>query len=474
VALTLRNPVFQFVDSTGTPYAGGSLTFYESGSSTPLDTYNDPDLLAPHLNSNPVTLNSAGWPDVNIFLTNVLYRVVLKDSSGNTIWTRDDVSNTDLASVMILKVGSGDPNGSVAGTAGSSGVLPTGYWDYTNAIEYRCTTTGAAAAAVWTALNASSAIPVVTAPQGYLTPTSGTPVITTEVLAGTSLVYTPYIGNLVPIYNGSSMIPTTFTELTLTLAAQHLASQIYDVFVFSNAGVPTLATGPAWTTPTAGSGARGTGAGTTELTRLSGYWVNAVQITARNGATTYTIAANRATYLGSIFMDGTNGQLTCHRSWGASRKWGIWNAYNRQPLHLKAGDSTASWTYNTATIRASRDQATNSLTVFQGLPEEVYELRFVQRFSIESDGAALGQIGVGFNSTTVMSGRRASINHTSDSNGGNMTVGASVPAQYLQVPSLGINTVTALEVATTVADGGGTMTWFGGEDDMVLSAYWRG
>jgi hypothetical protein len=466
MALSLRSVVFQFVDSNGRPYAGGSLTFYESGTSTPLDTYSDVALSTP--NTNPVALNSAGWPETNIFLQNVLYRVVLKDSSGNTIWVRDDIASTDLASVMILKVGSGNPNGNVAGTAGSSGVLPTGYWDYTNAIEYRCTTTGNAATAVWTALNASSAIPTVIAPQGYLTATSGTPIITSDVVAGTAVYYTPFVGNLVPIYNGSSMIPTTFTELTLTLVAQHLASQIYDVFVFSDDGVPTLVTGPAWTTPTAGSGARGTGSSTTELTRLNGYWVNAVQISARNGSTTYTIAANQATYVGSIFMDGTNGQLTCHRSWGQSRKWGIWNAYNRQPLYLKAGDSTASWNYNTATIRASNNAAANSLTVFSGLPEEWFDLEFRQFVTIETTASGRANTGIGWNSTTAMSGRFGNAYAVTDAD----SAGSDAVASYLQVPSLGINVVTALENAVDTADT--NMTWFGGEDDMVLSAKWRG
>src|SRR6185369_459996 len=38
--------------------------------------------------------------------------------------------------------------------------------------------------------------------------------------------------------------------------------------------------------------------------------------------------------------DSSAGQVTCHRAWGQSRKWGVWSAYNRQPLYLKAGDST--------------------------------------------------------------------------------------------------------------------------------------
>jgi hypothetical protein len=116
----------------------------------------------------------------------------------------------------------------------------------------------------------------------------------------------------------------------------------YYVFGFPNSGVPTLVTGPAWNSSTAGSCSRGTGAGTTELTRLAGYWVNNVSMSARNGTTTYSVGANLATYLGSIFIDGTAGQVTCHMSWGQSRKWGVWNAFNRQPLDLKTGDSTAS------------------------------------------------------------------------------------------------------------------------------------
>jgi hypothetical protein len=155
MSVTLRNPVFQFVDSNGRPYAGGSLTFYESGTSTPLDTYSDVALSTP--NTNPIILNSAGWPETDIFLQNRLYRVILKDVNGNTIWVTDNVASTDFSSVTVTKVGSGNPNGSVAGTAGSSGVLPTVYWDYTNNRLYICSTTGTTATAVWTAINTSNA-----------------------------------------------------------------------------------------------------------------------------------------------------------------------------------------------------------------------------------------------------------------------------------------------------------------------------
>ena len=38
-------------------------------------------------------------------------------------------------------------------------------------------------------------------------------------------------------------------------------------------------------------------------------------------------------------------------------------------------------------------------------------------------------------------------------------------------PSLGINVITALETCPLA---NGNITWFGGEDDMILSAQWRG
>ena len=462
-------PVFQFENSTGVPYAGGTLTFYATSSSTLQDTYTTAALSI--ANSNPFTLNSAGWPASDIFLQNLPYKVVLKDSSGNVIWTIDPYHPTDFSSVVITKVGSGNPNGSVAGTAGSSGVLATHYHDYTNGVLYFCATTGSASTAVWTAINASSATPVVTAPQGYLSPHGTDIILTGDSVAGSAMYYHPFTGNLIPIYNGSRHIPTTFAALSMTLVASHLASQIYDVFVFSNSGTLTLVTGPAWTTPTAGAGARGTGSSTTELTRLQGYWVNAVAMTGRNGSTTYSIGANLATYVGSIFMDGTNAQLTCHRAWGASRKWGVWNAYNRQPLYLQAGDATASWTYNTATIRASRDQATNSLTVFQGLPEEFYDLTFEQRVhSVSDTNLAIAQNGIGWNSTTATSGRTGTASFLAA--GASAASGGNLVARYPQVPSLGINVVTALENALDAASS--SMTWFGTEAFMNLSAKWRG
>lgn len=464
------NPFPQFLDSTPEVRAGAKLFFYEAGTSTKLDTFTVRTLTLGQENTNPVVLNSAGYPGTDIWLQDLDYKVVLAPSTdtdppSSPIWTADYVRARDSALIAKTVTGSGSPNGSVAGTAGSASILPDFYWDYTNSILYVCTITGDASSAVWTAINASSATPSVPPPQGRLTLTSATPVISTGVSAATAVYYTPYAGNLVPVYNGTSLVPTTFSELTLSLVSSHAANAIYDVFAFSNSGVVTLVTGPAWTTATAGSGARGSGAATTELTRVGGIFVNAVSMSARNGSTTYTVNANAGTYLGSIFMDGTNGQVSCHVSWGQSRKWGVWNAYNRVPVILQAGDATASWNYATSTIRASNGASTNSLTIFTGLAEEQFKFSFLQQVAADTASAALWKIGIGYNSTTTFSGTNGLFQVIA----GQSAMGAMLFAQYDAPPILGISTITALENANSAQSG----TFQGQQAGMLLRGEWR-
>ena len=459
MANRFQNPFPQFFSSTPTAYSGGILRFFATGTSTPLAYFTDAELSAGSATTH--TLNSAGRPTTAIFLQNLAYKVTLEDSAGTQIWSADPVFASDFSTEAKVKGYAGNPNGNVAGTAATATIDADMIWDYTNNILYVCTTTGVAAAAVWTGVNASATTPAVPAPQGYLTPVSATPVIVGDSTSATSIYYALDQGNLVPIYNGTSMVPTEFAELTLTLASQHALSTIYDVFVFLNSGVVTLATGPAWSNSGAAAGDRGSGAGTTQVARVKGLFTNAVSMTARNGSTTYTIAANRGTYVGSIFIDGTAGQVTCHRSYGQSRKWGIWNAYNRKHLFLKAGDTTATWAYGSATIRASNGSAANSLTVFQGLREERYEFDFMQTFT--TGATSTGNIGIGFNSTTAFSGFK-------HSTGVAVSANQSGRANFIEIPHIGINVITALEQT----NGTTSHTFQGGEDDMVLIARWRG
>jgi hypothetical protein len=454
------NPFPQFFDSTPDVYNGGKLMFEASGTSTPLDTYTDQALTIP--NTNPVILDAAGRSATSIFLQDLEYKVTLKDANDVTIWTADPISCRDGDLVAKTLTGSGSPNGAVAGTAGSASILPDFYWDYTNKILYVCTTTGTTSTAIWTAVNASSAASVVVPPQGYLTLASGQPVLTTDV-TGTGIVYyTPDTGTLVPIYNGSSFVPITFAELILTLSSANAGATIYDVFVYSNSGVLTLVTGPAWAVSTPALGSRGTGAGTTQLSKVSGILVNTVQITGRNGANTYTVPASQGTYLGSIYIDGNAGQTSCHLSYGQGRKWGVWNCYNRKPIRLRCGDNTASWSYNTTSFRSSNGTANNVMSIFTGLAEEASDIFFTQRRAM-ANASTISINAIGYSSTTTASGVQG-LRGTGSSTGADFVS----EAHYISTPNIGVVLISPLEYGDVA------VTFYGTESYMLLTASYRG
>lgn len=312
---------------------------------------------------------------------------------------------------------------------------------------------------------AFAAAPVV--PNGRLTLTSGTAVLVADASAQSTVYYTPYNGNEIPIYDGTSFNNNTFTELSMVMSgANFAASTIYDLFVAIDSGGPTLrlAIGPAWTTSTAGSGNRGTGAGTTQLQRLNGIWTNAVSITLRYAsASTFTAAVNQATYVGSILMDGTNSQTSCLLSYGQTRRWGIWNAYNREPIMMKAGDPTANWTYASGTQRESNGSSSNVVTVLEGLAEEFLDLSFSQLITTGGINRS-ATIGIGWNSTTTISGLTPIFLNSAGSSQGIQT------AAFIQVPSLGQNNVVCIESAPSA----NSSTFFGQEAQMVLAAKYRG
>lgn len=310
------------------------------------------------------------------------------------------------------------------------------------------------------------------APQGRLTPTSGVPIISSDVTAAASFFYTPYRGNLCPIYDGTAFTLYPFSELTMTLATQHTAGGIYDVFGFLDAGSMIVGTGPVWTTLTVGSGARGVGAGTTELQQVKGIWTNAVSITARNGATTYTVAANQGTYLGTMYMNtGSNGQVTCQVSYGQSRKFGIWNAYNQEDIQLRAGDATASWGYNTATVRASNGSANNSSTILIGLPTRIYNAcnQYINTSSASLSVVA-GQIGIGWNVTNAFSGY-AGRGGVYVSAGTTVQGDFNVRGEYSLVAPIGLHTATMCEKNT---NGNATSNFNGTEASMLMTNQWLG
>lgn len=84
------NPAPVFMDILGlAPLSGGSLAFYQLGTTTPKPTYSDAGLTVP--NQNPVPLDSSGRSNTNIWC-NGSYSVALFGADGTQVWSRDIAS----------------------------------------------------------------------------------------------------------------------------------------------------------------------------------------------------------------------------------------------------------------------------------------------------------------------------------------------------------------------------------------------
>lgn len=81
------NPVPQFLDVNGDPFAGGKVYYFKTGTSTPLVTYSDFAETTP--NTHPVILDSSGRLP-NVFFTGSA-KQVLDDTNDVQIWERDPV-----------------------------------------------------------------------------------------------------------------------------------------------------------------------------------------------------------------------------------------------------------------------------------------------------------------------------------------------------------------------------------------------
>lgn len=207
---------------------------------------------------------------------------------------------------------------------------------------------------------------VVLPPGGRLTLTSGSPVMTADVLNATTVYYDTYSTNQVPVFNGTAWSYLTITgdELSDVISAL-TSSNLYDFFIGNN-GVPTLCTGPAWSNSTAGSSSRGTGAGTTLLARLSGILTNAVSMTCKNGSSSFTCGINQCTWVGSTYAVA-NGQtsvnISTSASGGAGSIIGLCNAPNVEKRQTTQNiDSEGFYTYATNTWRNKATGVGNRIT----------------------------------------------------------------------------------------------------------------
>lgn len=262
--------------------------------------------------------------------------------------------------------------------------------------------------------------------EGRLTLTTLTPVTTADVTSATTIIYTPYIGNKIALYNGAGWDIVTFPEISLALGT--LTGSIgYDVFVYNNGGAAALEFA-AWASATAR---------TTNLVLQDG-------ILCKTGALTRRYVGSFYTQTATTTEDSKTRRL-------------LWNYYNRVPRFLQCADTTDSWTYTTATWRAADANTTEGqgrVTCFIGwLETEVnaYRIGSVTNNSVNTGYDAA--VGVGIDVTNANSAQITGVKAITGGSGG----GTSVSAVYKGYPAIGFHFLQSLEIAAAVS----TTTWYG-------------
>jgi hypothetical protein len=294
-------------------------------------------------------------------------------------------------------------------------------------------------------------------PQGRLTLTSGTPVLTSNVLAAPTIFYTPSIGNLCPVWNGSTFAPVAFTEVSQTLSdatkspAAAVVGQVYDLFAWLDGATFRVTRGPAWAAgATAGNNTtRGAGAGSTALSRVAGIFVNQFAIT--NGP-----AAGYGTYLGTIATDNGGATITfdavSSAAGGGLCSVNLWNAYNPAAVAVFLQDTTATHTYSSSSIRPFNASTQNAIYFVRGLNTDGVDARLKTRLTLTTASNGGAAVGIGLNSSTAFASQ---CNPAALATAPGAS--ASVTGSYSGLPGLGVGYFMALEQS----DGSNAHTFYG-------------
>lgn len=239
--------------------------------------------------------------------------------------------------------------------------------------------------------------------QGRLTLVANTAIMSGITTGATHARYTPYTGLLVRAFDGGSFstvsigsdLSQAFSDTTKSPGAA-VANTNYYLFVWDDAGTARCTRGPAWSSDTT----PGTGAGSTELEWLDGVPVNKYAIT--NGP-----AARRGTCVGVIRTDASG-----LGSWapggsgvgGVAANLSVWNMFNRVDQLAVVQNSSASWTYNSATPRQVAASSNMRVSFVSGLEQEAAAASWYCLVTGATSNDT-GVLGVGIDSTNTISGQ---------------------------------------------------------------------
>lgn len=255
---------------------------------------------------------------------------------------------------------------------------------------------------------------------GRLTGTSGNP--DTDTNSTTTVYFTPYLGNFVALYTGSTWLAYTFTELSLSLSGLATSTNA-DIFLYVNAGVLTLQY-VAWTNDSTRASA---------IALQDGIYVLGSDHTKRYLGTIRNIAST----------PGTTTDTAAQRF--------IWNYYNRLDRAMRV-TATGTWTGSTgAGYRQANNSSANQLAFIIGESEVTVHAAVYATFTATGTvecSVAIGEDSTGSAAANCFAGLVANV------------TGAHVALSslYSKGPTLGVGYHTLVWLELNNALG---MTWVG-------------
>lgn len=257
--------------------------------------------------------------------------------------------------------------------------------------------------------------------QGFrLTLTSNVAVTTSDVTGATTVYMTPYISNLISLYDFNIGFWMTYQSAQISVAVPANTNTPFDVFCYlSTAGVVTLEA-VAWTN------------GTTRATALT----RQDSILVKSGATDRR-------YIGTLCTTGVSGQTEDSE---ANRF--CWNYYHRARKTMTRTETDTSWTYASGTIRQANGNAANQVNFVIGVSEDAVEMTLTAACA---GNAVTGVASIALDSTSSQATNTARGFGTALS--GNRISFASL---YCDYPAEGSHYLAWVEEAD-----GGTVTFYG-------------
>ncbi|HEY8696638.1 MAG TPA: hypothetical protein VIM02_03390 [Rhizomicrobium sp.] len=343
------------------------------------------------------------------------------DSGTNAITVTGGYRGIEIGNQTVGATITGTMADQQCGIAPSSVVIQDGTPDPSTAVFGNGTASYSTIPSVYSGVTAQR-------PEGRLTLSTGSPVMSSDAVNTNTVFYAPYIGAYVPIFNGQqtqlyqfTSSPTDQTGLTLVLdgTSSHpnyvQKGHLYDLYIGLNGSTLVLCNGPSWTT----TSARGS---SIDLSLRNGIWTNAAAVSCRWGTASgniVTCPVNQCTYAGTMLAtdDGqtcvqikpaaaNGGVSNCGSNSGAYL--GLWNAYNRVRVVTRVQDSAGPWHAQTAAAWEPGDtvftgsNTNNRINFLAGL-QVVQVQGSVYENNISSGGTpTTPSIGVDFDSTTAM------------------------------------------------------------------------